>query len=539
MDVNDPSSSVAGFESQLLGLSESTPTSHTDDPLAADAPNSEVARATLKLLGPPMIRLGPLNQLNNSKEANVVTQALERSPVLSARVLSLMKIANLIGADEVPSIRQAVNLMGPSRARAVCLAHGLRIATEQTALPEDIKNHLWFSALRKAACSRAVCVEVDEVCSEAGYAIGLIQDVGLPMLMTVDLDFYRELIDTVDDENEWTQYERERFGVSHAEIGYAMLKQWDAPPLLQELVLHHHDEPKSLETFDDFDVWRLSSYVAGMLPHTQEDCGDTQLSFLNSVHKRYLSSRWATSDDFIGTINASATRRYEFDGGEPELSKNKLLPSIIRDVSLSMNKAVATMCRYEASLHDERNERKRVANDAITDPLTKVLNRHGFLLIMEKRLKRGMESGQGVCCMLADLDEFKECNDTHGHEAGDKLLRGLAMLFRSCMRQGDPIGRLGGDEFAAFIAGIDQERAEQMAHKVNNRIQGRRIKVSDSVSVRLHMSLGVVYFPKCPKNLSVDQLLKEADRAMYEQKHGGKHGVSFVVLDRRLPRNDD
>lgn len=156
-------------------------------------------------------------------------------------------------------------------------------------------------------------------------------------------------------------------------------------------------------------------------------------------------------------------------------------------------------------------------NLALTDELTGLHNRRGFLALGEQQLKLARRSGRGVFLFFADLDELKQMNDSFGHLEGDLALVRTAEILRETFRESDVIARVGGDEFAILAI----EASDRSEAAIRNRLQKnlKRCNAQGSRSI-LSLSLGVVRFdPRRPT--SIRQLMAEADHAMYEQKRRG------------------
>ncbi len=155
------------------------------------------------------------------------------------------------------------------------------------------------------------------------------------------------------------------------------------------------------------------------------------------------------------------------------------------------------------------------------DGLTGLPNR----ILLADRLHQAMVHARRRNQLLAvayiDLDGFKVINDTHGHEAGDQLLMTIARRMKSCLREGDTIARLGGDEFVAVI--IDLEDM-QSSHLLLQRLQAAlALPVQlESVSLSVSGSIGITYYPQA-EEVDADQMLRQADQAMYQAKLAGKN----------------
>ncbi|MDP2756946.1 MAG: diguanylate cyclase [Desulfurivibrionaceae bacterium] len=151
---------------------------------------------------------------------------------------------------------------------------------------------------------------------------------------------------------------------------------------------------------------------------------------------------------------------------------------------------------------------------AITDELTGLFNRRGFLTLAEKQLGNALRADHDMFLIFADLDNMKEINDTLGHETGDLALATAASLLRTTFRQADILARLGGDEFAVFISckpGTDSEQAILSRLEANIAQENKGGDLPFSVAV----SFGVV---QLQENETLGQVMIRADGLMYESK---------------------
>lgn len=151
---------------------------------------------------------------------------------------------------------------------------------------------------------------------------------------------------------------------------------------------------------------------------------------------------------------------------------------------------------------------------ALTDELTGLFNRRGFLALAERQLKLGRRSGRGILLFFADVDGLKKINDSFGHFEGDLALIRTAEVLEKTFRDSDLLARLGGDEFAMLAI----EAAGHSEATITARLQESLKAMSGTESrYALSLSLGVVRFD--PRSTtSIGQLMVLADQAMYEQK---------------------
>jgi len=160
---------------------------------------------------------------------------------------------------------------------------------------------------------------------------------------------------------------------------------------------------------------------------------------------------------------------------------------------------------------------------ATHDLLTGVLNARTFSTRLSIELDRNRRYRRPLALLYIDLDDFKAVNDRHGHETGDAVLRLVADATRSAVRQTDVIGRLGGDEFAVLMPETDGPVANAAATRLATTIR-TMFKGTPSVTA----SIGIVATTGAPG--STEDLLRQADQAMYEAKRGGKDRVVQVAV---------
>jgi diguanylate cyclase (GGDEF)-like protein/PAS domain S-box-containing protein len=165
-----------------------------------------------------------------------------------------------------------------------------------------------------------------------------------------------------------------------------------------------------------------------------------------------------------------------------------------------------------------------------TDGLTGLINRRALTDRLTYEVDRAMRYRSGLSLILCDVDNFKHINDTHGHDAGDRVLQTLAATLKTILRQTDIAGRYGGDEFMLILPETTINGAESLADKLLASVHGTELRCKDDQAVRLSMSMGVACLDPERKGESIDSLVKRADDAMYASKQGGKNRVSAVKL---------
>jgi diguanylate cyclase (GGDEF)-like protein/PAS domain S-box-containing protein len=170
-----------------------------------------------------------------------------------------------------------------------------------------------------------------------------------------------------------------------------------------------------------------------------------------------------------------------------------------------------------------RHLHQQLEFQAVTDPLTGLLNRRGFYQTVENLLLRGERSDSAWVLLYLDLDGFKRVNDSLGHDAGDRVLRWVSEQLKACLRPFDILARMGGDEFTALLDLEFPEQAAKIAEKLIERVS--ICQQIDGMDIVLGASIGIATFPDCGANL--DGLMRASDIAMYEAKRAGRQQYRF------------
>ncbi|MEI6154025.1 MAG: GGDEF domain-containing protein, partial [Deltaproteobacteria bacterium] len=157
---------------------------------------------------------------------------------------------------------------------------------------------------------------------------------------------------------------------------------------------------------------------------------------------------------------------------------------------------------------------------SLTDELTGLYNRRGFITLSEQQLKIAERTKKDILLFFADLDKMKQINDTLGHQEGDKALIDISTILKEVFRESDIIGRIGGDEFAILAIDTTGETQDVLTMRLYNtldtynRPKGR--------SYQLSLSIGIAHYnPETPSTL--DELMAQADILMYEEKRNKQH----------------
>lgn len=182
--------------------------------------------------------------------------------------------------------------------------------------------------------------------------------------------------------------------------------------------------------------------------------------------------------------------------------------------------------RYDAQLSNMADHVQVLKSDldavrrmALTDPLTQVNNRGAFDELLTKQVDLALITGPAAVLLMVDIDHFKQVNDTHGHPAGDAVLKAVAdALVRAFPRYTDFVARYGGEEFAILLAEVDPQAAGMLGDRALSALRGLTVDY-EGKSIVITASVGAATLDKLD---TAEKLIKRADAALYDAKAAGR-----------------
>jgi diguanylate cyclase (GGDEF)-like protein len=166
---------------------------------------------------------------------------------------------------------------------------------------------------------------------------------------------------------------------------------------------------------------------------------------------------------------------------------------------------------------------------SVTDDLTGLYNSRYLNLVLRREEKRSVRSGKPLSVLFIDMDGFKNVNTQYGHLAGSKALVEAGAVIRGCARETDVVSRFGGDEFAVILPDTGRDGAVFVAERICDRLRAFRFLETDGLAVHLTASVGIATLPDVTS--VAEELLRAADRAMYQVKDSGKDGIHIAVKE--------
>ncbi|HJW02272.1 MAG TPA: GGDEF domain-containing protein [Azospira sp.] len=173
-----------------------------------------------------------------------------------------------------------------------------------------------------------------------------------------------------------------------------------------------------------------------------------------------------------------------------------------------------------------RSLHTQLTRQADLDFLTGIPNRRHFMELAERELKRSRRYGTPTSLALVDLDLFKNINDTHGHQVGDRVLQAFASVCRQTLRDSDLFGRIGGEEFAILLPSTGIDEAGEVVERVRKAVAAAPLPGGTSTALAITASFGMVEQSSAGDDLQ--NLLRQADTALYRAKENGRNQICIA-----------
>jgi two-component system cell cycle response regulator len=237
-----------------------------------------------------------------------------------------------------------------------------------------------------------------------------------------------------------------------------------------------------------------------------------------SPREGYLYTILLTARDSIEHVVAGLQ-----SGADDYLTKPVIEPELI--ARLNTGKRI---CTLERSLRAANEENRRLS---ITDPLTGAYNRRYLMEQLPRELQRASRYSRPLSAVMCDVDHFKKINDTHGHMAGDEVLKVVVSTLKGTIRTTDWVARYGGEEFVIVLPETNGINAAVAAEHLRKQLGAQPLDI-EGLKLSVTASFGVVgWRDAVPTGATVDQLIARCDTGVYASKAAGRNRVTSEVID--------
>lgn len=448
-----------------------------------------------------------------------VADLITMDPALAGKVLRLANSPVYSRQRHIDNVRQALVLFGLDGALTVALSFSVARLVEAEHEGESGLdfNLFWRRSLATAAAAPLIASRTTFKRVEELFLAGLIQDIGMLAMDLVFPDLYHRIGEAQDDHAHVIEHELDAVGVHHGDATVWMLERWNFPESIIRMVEDSH--VLGCRARDDAEL-------AGRILHVATLLAD---AWWHPERERVME-RFAGEAGRLLALSMEEILEI-VDAFAPEVIRvSEILDTDVGDpvllASVAEEARELLMLRNLQSLQQTQEmeqKAQRLEVKASTDPLTGAANRGHFDEVFANEFATAHRHGWPLSLMLADLDHFKRINDTHGHQVGDRVLREVVHRMSSCLRKSDLLARYGGEEFALILPGTRREGARVVAQRILEALRERPVETgAGGLAIPVTLSLGLAVMNDPQSYDSPAELLRAADRALYEAKAQGR-----------------
>ena len=478
---------------------------------------------------------------NPETELRQIVQLVKADPAISAKVVKAANSTFFGVRSEVKGIERAVSLLGPSVSNSLALSFGL---TQASAAKSPMANHYrdcWKQSIIQASAAAEIAHRIAPASADDFSLCGLLLEVGRLALMSAFEAEYRPVLESAQEGRlSLSQIEEEWLGIQHAEVGARLMEHWKMPVAVIEAIRWHHapygllEEQRQHEYFPALAAMAIASCTGDVLCTRSNEQARERL---DRLARSLLHWRTEETSNFLHQTDLSWQQHanlLEFDDTQAPadlmMQANEQLVRLTLRAHVACTQATLRQQLAEQERRDLEFQNKQLQKQALHDPLTKVYNRQFFDEMLDTEAKRCTRCASPIGLIFADVDHFKQINDTYGHQFGDVVLQQIVKVFADAIRNSDILARFGGEEFVILVNQPTERGLERLAEKIRARVEAEPFLFGD-MRVPVTVSLGAAI--SIPGRDDVDlphRLIAAADASLYDAKRSGRNRCCIQSL---------
>ena len=465
---------------------------------------------------------------DESVSVNDLAETLSMDPTLAGKILKLANSPKYCRREPVSNLKRACVTLGLKTLKIMSLSFSLTTATKKNS--EEAKfdfDEYWFHSICKAVVGRDLSRLVRQPVQDEAFFCGLVGRIGQLFMANAIPERYNEVMDVCQGGMPSASDERLVLGFDLHDVGSELLSQWQLPSMLTEAVGSWSNPTEDSKLSQ---IILLSDYVATVV------CSDVKGTAYSELHEKattFFGLAPNEVDEFIATLKEEVETladildvKIQSDVDYADIMDDARQQMI--EITLETRMEVEDLRARESRLLTEAQELQRVAQ---LDALTGIPNRgefdKRFEEMLEARRKGDGNSNLGV--LMIDVDHFKSFNDTHGHLAGDEVLKSVAQWMRDTVRPTDFLARYGGEEFAIILPNVNEIEAATVGERVRAAIEFGALEW-EGTQLKVTASIGGATADVRSQELSAKELIKAADVCLYESKEAGRNQVTCRLM---------
>lgn len=477
-------------------------------------------------------------------ELSQIVQLLQTDPAITAKIIKAANSSAYGIGREVSDLRQAVSLLGKSIVAPLALSFSLSDKSMQSPQTAELFRRYWLQAIVQAITAEALAKRYAKGSAGEWFVAGLLSSIGRLALINHDPELYEQVMQYAET-NRVSLHEAEQhiLETTTIELSVELLQEWRLPqrwidaaacqiPLVERLEpLPEAETPHRIIILGVAVASAVGTYFC-------RNCqGDSLIRIVHLMEEGFGATE-TDVDELIETVRErleAVSHLFQVQG-PAHRSPTQLMGMAMQHLAtLAVSGAMFQQKHDEPSQELARQngnllERiERLMQRSRLDPLTGVYNRGSFDDRLTELIRESIPEEKAIGLLFADVDHFKAVNDTHGHLAGDAVLRKVAESLKAAIRATDLLARYGGEEFVLMIVNPQPAELAPLGERLRKQIE-KQVFVYEGTVIPITISVGAaIATPVSLVDSFAQRLIAAADRAMYEAKRRGRNRV--VVAD--------
>lgn len=488
--------------------------------------------SSIKLPTPPAIALRILEEVHKEEPSfSRLTELINTDPALTARVLRIANSPVFSPICRIDNLDKALTRMGTTLLTNIALSFVL--VSNFKHHPESDFNFEYFWK-RSVTAAVGANIIAREICQTNDYIFiaTLLHDIGI-LIADNCLASYRGIFSNETPQSSINEIEQDHFGFSHAQLGSELLKQWGLPEQITQPIAWHQQPDKAPTSVEcPSRVINLADKLSAVL-HGRP-APEKLKTFRNSLKQHYQLTN-EKINALIEEISEQSGEILSFFDIPNKLAKSPT--EILQEANEALSNLNLSATQLSRQYQIEKEEAQQTSAElsevnaelsrlAFRDSLTGLYNLRYFHDSFDRELQRASRYNTIFSLFMFDVDNFKAINDTHGHQAGDELLKKIATATLKTMRNTDIVARYGGEEFAVILSETELETAGEIAERLRQNISETTIDWHGH-TLCATISIGISFYCKKQANLTKNQIIAIADAGLYRSKKNGKNCISL------------
>lgn len=464
------------------------------------------------------MRLLDLTQ-NENTTVHELADTIALDPALTSKVLRFVNSPISGVSRTVTSLPHAVAMLGVRAVKLLALSLSFLSPRHDCNCPGfDTESFTMQSAICGIASRKLAELTKTDAPQEA-FLAGLLSQIGrLMVAMTIPKEYAAVLEISNQSPTDLALVEQDELGFNYADIGARVLRRWRLPMNVCEAISQYRQLSTQPPEMSLGKILLAAESVAVLLSPSASKTPPSSDSYFEIMQNLFDMDHEQASE-FLSNVASEADEMRQ----TLSLPPHSMRP--LEELEYAMKERVAELSMAVHLEHQQMAEnQEELMRRATTDALTGIGNRAALDARMSLELERITRSGQTFGLLMIDVDNFKAFNDTHGHQAGDCVLKEVAKLLDDNARKIDYVARYGGEEFAVIAPETAMSGLMLLAERLRQAVEGFQIPWHEA-PLKVTISIGVAEITEVVSADTAPAIIKAADDQLYQAKANGRNCV--------------